>query len=113
ITWVKCFEEECENERPLLDRSLVEAAQAEERYQKIHDHWPPDEGEVQVAPVNEDGTTTVVAALKDECERCGSPRNEQHYCTDITCPFSDHQPECPVGWARHPERDPRPHDDEW
>jgi hypothetical protein len=108
ITWVKCVEEECENERPLLDRGLVKAAWAEERYQQIHEHWPPKEGEVQVARMNEDGTTKVVVILGGRCDRCASPRSEQGFCNDQTCPFSDHHATCPAGWAGHPERESAP-----
>ena len=39
----------------------------------------------------------------DECQRCGSARNAGDYCTDATCPFSDHAPDCPAGWAGHPD----------
>jgi hypothetical protein len=36
-----------------------------------------------------------------ECERCGT-RVADGYCTDQTCPFSDHKQNCPAGWANHP-----------
>jgi len=45
------------------------------------------------------------------CERCGSGL-DNGLCRDETCPFSDHYPYCPVGWAGHPERDPNPNDEE-
>lgn len=43
ITWVRCGNDECYIGIPLLDRTLVEAAQAEAAYQKAHEGWPPPE----------------------------------------------------------------------
>ncbi len=36
------------------------------------------------------------------CERCGC-RVDGPLCGDETCPFSDHEQNCPVGWTGHPE----------
>lgn len=38
-----------------------------------------------------------------ECERCGTKLNKRGLCGDVTCPFSDHEQACPVGWVGHPE----------
>jgi hypothetical protein len=45
-----------------------------------------------------------------DCVRCGSPL-EEGFCSDATCPFSDHRQDCQLGWAGHPEKDPHPHED--
>lgn len=37
-----------------------------------------------------------------ECSRCGSPL-KNGLCTDVACPFNDHEQSCPVGWTGHPE----------
>ena len=44
------------------------------------------------------------------CQRCGSSL-VGGLCSDVTCPFSEHEQSCPVGWSGHPERDPAPRDD--
>lgn len=36
------------------------------------------------------------------CKRCGCDVNDG-YCSDISCPFSEHTQECPAGWQGHPE----------
>jgi hypothetical protein len=45
------------------------------------------------------------------CKRCGSRINTQGYCSDLTCPFSDHKQPCDAGWNGHAEKDPNPNDD--
>ena len=45
------------------------------------------------------------------CQRCGTDLNPSGFCLDMTCPFSDHQQTCLVGWAGHPDQDPYPKDD--
>lgn len=45
------------------------------------------------------------------CDRCEMPLNEEGYCTDDTCPFSDHKQTCMVGWSGCPGKDPYPNDD--
>ena len=40
--------------------------------------------------------------LSPLCIRCGSPL-ERGRCIDETCPFSDHEQDCPRGWIGHPE----------
>lgn len=42
------------------------------------------------------------------CQRCTarlSPDGEhdEMVCTDVTCPFSNHKQDCPVGWTGHPD----------
>lgn len=37
-----------------------------------------------------------------KCQRCDTPLTNG-YCDDETCPFSDHQQTCPVGWHGHPQ----------
>jgi hypothetical protein len=37
------------------------------------------------------------------CARCGSAVNENGFCRDTTCPFSDHQQNCTNGWFGHPD----------
>lgn len=38
----------------------------------------------------------------NECQRCGSCLNDGR-CVDETCPFSDHDQTCPMGWCGHPD----------
>lgn len=38
-----------------------------------------------------------------DCKRCGSDINNG-FCSNVTCPFSDHKQECPAGWNGHPEK---------
>lgn len=45
-----------------------------------------------------------------QCVRCGTDL-EDDLCGDETCPFSDHEQTCMVGWSGHPERDPNHKDD--
>ena len=41
------------------------------------------------------------------CERCDSPLDvDRLFCTDLSCPFSDHLQTCPKGWTGHPEKAP-------
>jgi hypothetical protein len=35
------------------------------------------------------------------CTRCSSPLDEGAFCADETCPFSDHDQSCHVGWVGH------------
>lgn len=37
------------------------------------------------------------------CDRCGTDL-VYGLCSETTCPFSDHQQICPLGWHNHPER---------
>lgn len=37
-----------------------------------------------------------------ECERCCSDLDDNGRCEDLTCPFSDHDQDCPAGWNGHP-----------
>jgi hypothetical protein len=46
-----------------------------------------------------------------KCQRCGMSL-ESGYCSDDTCPFSDHKQSCPRGWSGHPDKDPHPKDDD-
>jgi len=46
-----------------------------------------------------------------DCVRCGSPL-EKGFCSDATCPFSDHKQTCLFGWSGHPEKDPHPNEDQ-
>lgn len=46
----------------------------------------------------------------NKCSRCGSDLDHDGLCSDETCPFSDHEQTCMVGWAGHPTRDPFPND---
>lgn len=39
----------------------------------------------------------------DQCQRCSSPLDDDGYCTDATCPFSDHPQTDDAGWYGHPE----------
>ena len=57
-----------------------------------------------------DATLVELIASKT-CARCSYPLDAHGFCTDVTCPFSDHQQTCEVGWAGHPDRDPHPDDD--
>lgn len=51
-------------------------------------------------------------ATRDKpCERCGTILDVDGLCQDETCPFSDHEQACMVGWSGHPTRDPNPKDD--
>lgn len=38
------------------------------------------------------------------CQRCSSELIDG-FCTDETCPFSDHEQVCGLGWSGHPEHD--------
>lgn len=40
-----------------------------------------------------------------ECGRCGCDLDEDGFCTDETCPFSDYGQDDPRGWSGHPDRD--------
>lgn len=40
--------------------------------------------------------------LPAQCNRCGSPL-VVNFCQDQTCPFSNHEQHCPIGWSGHPE----------
>ena len=37
----------------------------------------------------------------DQCQRCGSNIVDE-FCTDETCPFSDHKQHCANGWGGYP-----------
>jgi hypothetical protein len=39
------------------------------------------------------------------CQRCGAKLNDDGYCTDETCPFSDHPQTDDAGWYGHPQKD--------
>lgn len=39
------------------------------------------------------------------CQRCDGDLGAEGFCTDHTCPFSDHKQDDQRGWAGHPERD--------
>ena len=41
--------------------------------------------------------------LTPGCKRCDTGLDGLGYCTDETCPFSDHTQDCTMGWAGHPE----------
>lgn len=43
--------------------------------------------------------------MVDQCQRCSSPLNDDGYCTDETCPFSDHPQTDDAGWYGHPDKD--------
>jgi len=45
------------------------------------------------------------AVTRRDCPRCGTDCDGDGYCTDETCPFSDHTQHCRAGWAGHPDRD--------
>lgn len=47
------------------------------------------------------------------CARCGSSLDAAGLCTDRdTCPFSERRQDDAQGWAGHPDRDPKPNDDD-
>lgn len=41
--------------------------------------------------------------MSEICQRCGALIDLCGYCLDETCPFSDHQQGCPIGWIGHPD----------
>ena len=45
------------------------------------------------------------------CKRCGS-RLHRGRCSDVTCPFNDHDQSCNAGWSGHQSKDPHPNDDD-
>jgi hypothetical protein len=57
--------------------------------------------------VRPDPTTRNLRAIiigeNDECQRCGSPLDDEGFCTDETCPFSDHDQSCLAGFMGHPD----------
>jgi hypothetical protein len=45
-----------------------------------------------------------------KCERCGSAVNENGFCRDTTCPFSDHLQNCTNGWYGHTDHNFAPYE---
>jgi hypothetical protein len=41
------------------------------------------------------------------CSRCGNRLNRQGLCTDMTCPFENHEQHCGRGWVGHREHSVR------
>jgi hypothetical protein len=44
-----------------------------------------------------------ITSINTGCVRCGSDLDADCTCVDCTCPFSDHDQNCPAGWQGHPE----------
>ena len=53
----------------------------------------------------------MIKAWIKACKRCGSALDaKETFCTDETCPFSDHMQTCTNGWYGHPEQQRPPYD---
>lgn len=74
---------------------------------QAHDGWL----DCVITSVNgeiEDADDDIYGDTEDEdedegfCDRCGTAL-VNGYCGDETCPFSDHEQSCDVGWIGHPD----------
>lgn len=45
----------------------------------------------------------ILAEPLRDCRRCDSALDLDNFCTDPTCPFSEHHQACGAGWLGHPE----------